>query len=121
MRKLRTLVSLTLLLIFIPQIPATSAIQTDNYQDKLSNLDSCQLKETQNINEYGSRKGFPIKGALPSTGELNILIVPIDFSNATGVGNPGAMFADDVKIIDDWSTYFSRGKLTYKTTLDTKT
>ncbi len=104
----------------ISLIPANSAALPDNYQNKLSTIETCQLKETQNINEYGSRKGFPIKGALPSTGELNILIVPIDFSNAPGVGNPGAMFADDVKIIDEWSTYFSRGKLTYKTTLASK-
>jgi hypothetical protein len=30
------------------------------------------------------------------------------------------MFADDAKIIDEWSTYISRGKLTYKTTLASK-
>ena len=101
-------------------IPASAAIQIDNYQNKVSSLSACELKETKNVNEYGSRKGFPIKGALPTTGELNILIVPIDFSNAPGVGNPGAMFADDVKIIAEWSTYFSRGKLAYKTTLASK-
>jgi hypothetical protein len=117
MRKLRTLVSLTLLFIFIPQTPATSATQSDHYQNKLSTLETCQLKETKNVNEYGLRKGFPIRSALPATGELNILIVPIDFSNAPGVGNPEKMFSDDLKIIDDWSNYFSRGKLTYKTTL----
>jgi len=118
--KLIAFLSILGLSLSISLVPANSAVLADNYRNKLSALETCQLKETQNINEYGSRKGFPIKGALPSTGELNILIVPIDFSNAPGVGNPGVMFEDDVKIIDEWSTYFSRGKLTYKTTLASK-
>jgi hypothetical protein len=50
-------------------IPAEAATIRDNYQNKSSDLSICELKETENINEYGSRKGFPIKGALPTTGE----------------------------------------------------
>jgi hypothetical protein len=49
------------------------------------------------------------------------LIIPIDFINAPGVGDPNKMFPDDIKKINEWSTYFSRGKLTYKTTLASNT
>ena len=120
-KKLSSVVSVLTLSIFIPIIPAEAAAIRDNYQNKSSDLSICELRETKNIDEYGSRKGFPMKGALPTTGEINILIVPIDFSNAPGVGDPKKMFTDDVTKIDEWSTYFSRGKLTYKTTLVSNT
>lgn len=120
-KKLSSVVSVLTLSMFIQIIPAEAAAIKDNYQDKSSELSICELKETKNIDEYGSRKGFPIKGALPTTGEINILIVPIDFSNAPGIGDPNKMFSDDIKKINEWSTYFSRGKLTYKSTLVSNT
>jgi hypothetical protein len=119
--KLYLIVSILTISFFIHLIPAEAATIRDNYQNKSSDLSICELKETENINEYGSRKGFPIKGALPTTGEINILIIPIDFINAPGVGDPNKMFPDDIKKINEWSTYFSRGKLTYKATLASNT
>ena len=120
-KKLSSIVSVLTLSMFIQIIPAEAAAIKDNYQNKSSELSICELKETKNIDEFGSRKGFPIKGALPTSGEINILIVPIDFSNAPGVGDPNKMFSDDIKKINEWSTYFSRGKLTYKSTLVSNT
>ena len=120
-KKLSSVVSVLTLSMFIQMIPAEAATIRDNYQNKSSDLSICELRETKSIDEYGSRKGFPMKGALPTTGEINILIVPIDFSNAPGVGDPNKMFSDDIKKINEWSTYFSRGKLAYKTTLVSNT
>ncbi len=58
-------------------------------------------------------QGFPFQSLLPSTGEIDIAIVPIDFSNAPGVGEPGTMFADDVQKIEEWATFASSGQMTY--------
>lgn len=119
-KKLKPVLSVITFSLTFSLLPANAATQLDNYKNKLSTLETCQLQQTSNLNENPSRKGFPTKSVLPSTGELNILIVPVDFNNAPGVGNPGTMFADDVKNIDEWSIFFSRGKLTYKTTLASK-
>lgn len=116
-KRIFSIFSISLLILISGTFNTNAASQVDNYQDKLTSIEKCQLVQTSNLNDTNSKKGFPLKSTLPSTGELNILIVPIDFQNAPGVGNPGKIFADDLKIIDDWSQYFSRGKLTYKTTL----
>jgi hypothetical protein len=71
----------------------------------------CQIQETSN--RFFNVKGFPFQSLLPATGEVDIAIVPIDFSNAVGVGNPGAMFADDVEKIEEWAPFASAGKMTY--------
>jgi hypothetical protein len=48
---------------------------------------------------------------------MKIAIIPVDFANAQGVGNPGEMFADDLVQIKDWAEYFSRGKMQYEAQL----
>lgn len=89
---------------------------TDNYAGARVPTQSCQLNETENQTGAGS-KGFPVRRALPATGEIKILIAPIDFSNAVGVGNPGTMFADDVSELTAWSTLYSQNKMTYSAKL----
>jgi hypothetical protein len=91
----------------------------DNYQNSKAELEKCRVKETQNI-AIAASKGFPLRSALPPTGDLKVVIIPIDFSNAVGIGKPGDMYADDLKKITDWSTFFSRGKMSYKPVLASK-
>jgi hypothetical protein len=71
----------------------------------------CQIQETSN--KFFNSKGFPFQSLLPATGEVDIAIVPIDFSNAPGVGNPGTMYADDVKKIEEWAPFASSGNMSY--------
>jgi hypothetical protein len=71
----------------------------------------CEIQETEN--RFFGAKGFPFESLLPATGEVDIAIVPIDFSNAVGSGNPGTMFADDVKSIEEWAPFASAGNMTY--------
>ena len=92
--------------------PLIPPVSTDNYAEARVPLQSCELKEYLNQTGAGS-KGFPVRRAMPATGNLHILIAPIDFSNAVGLGNPGLMFADDVTEIKSWSTFFSQNQLTY--------
>jgi hypothetical protein len=89
---------------------------TDNYAGAKVPLQSCQLNETENQTGAGS-KGFPVRRALPAVGEINILIAPIDFSNAVGVGDPGTMFIDDIAELSNWSTLYSQSQMTYKAKL----
>lgn len=77
-----------------------------------SDLETCRIKETGNTTGAGA-KGFPIRNVLPLKGKVKIAIVPIDFANAAGDGKPNYMYEDDLKKIEDWATYFSRGKMQY--------
>ena len=91
----------------------------DNYRSFESNLETCRLKETKNITGAGA-KGFPIRSKVPHLGEVKIAIIPVDFSNAPGIGNPGKMFDDDIRTLKEWSNFFSRAKMTYKAELVSK-
>ena len=91
----------------------------DSYQAAQADLVECKLKETANITGAGA-KGFPIRNEIPALGEVKIAIIPIDFSNAPGVGNPGKMFQDDLVKIKEWGKFFSRDKVAYQPHLVSK-
>lgn len=95
--------------------PTPTSFQ-DNYSSFESSLETCRLKETKNFTGAGA-KGFPIRSKVPHLGEVKIAIIPVDFSNAPGIGNPGKMFDDDIRILGEWSNFFSRAKMTYKAEL----
>jgi hypothetical protein len=95
---------------------AQAPIYADNWLEFEQSLSTCQLQETQNITGAGA-KGFPARRSIPSTGNIKIAIIPVDFSNAVGSGDPQAMFRDDVNQIVSWGAYFSRGKMSYEVDL----
>ena len=84
----------------------------DNYEMVASDLEACRLRESRNITGAGA-KGFPMRGTLPTRGDLKIAIIPVDFDNAQGVGRPADLFADDVTEIAAWGKFFSRDRMTY--------
>jgi hypothetical protein len=92
----------------------------DNYQAVASDIGTCQLAETENITGAGA-KGFPMRGTLPKLGDVNIAIIPVDFSNAPGKGQPADLFGDDLDEVAAWSKFFSRGKMTYQPRLASAT
>lgn len=79
----------------------------------LDNLDICRL-ETRKIHRDGSQLGFPyVRPFIPNQGTLNVLVVPIDFSNAKGDPLYLNGLTEDVKTIERWADFFSNGKLQY--------
>ena len=96
--------------------PSPQPIYQDNWLSFEQPLSTCQLQETQNITGAGS-KGFPARQSIPSTGNIKIAIIPVDFSNAVGSGDPQALFRDDVNQIVSWGPYFSRGRLSFEVDL----
>lgn len=95
---------------------SAAQVYEDNWLEFEQSLSTCQLQETQNITGAGA-KGFPARRSIPSTGNIKIAIIPVDFSNAVGSGDPQAMFRDDVNQIVSWGAYFSRGKMSYEVDL----
>lgn len=95
---------------------AQTQVFEDNWLEFEQSLSTCQLQETQNMTGAGA-KGFPARRSIPSTGNIKIAIIPVDFSNAVGSGDPEAMFRDDVDQIVSWGSYFSRGRMNYEVDL----
>lgn len=80
---------------------------------RLDNLDICQI-ETRKTHRDGSQLGFPyVRPFIPNQGTLNVLVVPIDFSNAKGDPLYLNGLTEDVKTIERWADFFSNGKLQY--------
>ena len=96
--------------------PSAQPVYADNWLGFEQPLSTCQLQETQNITGAGA-KGFPARQSIPSTGNIKIAVIPVDFSNAVGSGDPQALFRDDVNQMVSWAQYFSRGKLSYEVDL----
>jgi hypothetical protein len=90
--------------------PSAQPVYADNWLGFEQPLSTCQLQETQNITGAGA-KGFPARQSIPSTGNIKIAIIPVDFSNAVGSGDPQTLFRDDVNQMVSWAQHFSRGKL----------
>ena len=91
--------------LFVQQYP-------DNWEPLSQSLETCQLKETENI-AWESSKGFPVKRLNSALGNVRIAVIPVDFKNAPGEGSPDDLFADDIRLMKEWAEHFSRGKMMY--------
>ncbi|KGA09427.1 MAG: hypothetical protein GM45_1535 [actinobacterium acAMD-5] len=105
-----------------PVAPVTPTAPTfaDNYLNRTEELERCRLRETKNFSDAGA-KGFPIRNSIQLTGNTKIAVIPVDFANAPGDGNPGEMYSKDISEIADWSSFFTRSKMTYQPQLVSKT
>lgn len=86
---------------------------SDNAESISLPLSACQLREQENFTGAGA-KGFPARRSVPAVGKIKVAVIPVDFSNAVGVGTPSALFKDDVDQIEKWAPFFSRGKMHYQ-------
>lgn len=98
----------------------TPSARPDDFAFAQTALTECALVESANP-AGASSKGFPLRYGMKPTGKIGIAIIPVDFDNAVGVGNPGEMFRDDVTQLSAWAKYFSRGKLEYDAVLASET
>lgn len=86
--------------------------EPDNWANLSQPLETCQLQETENI-KWESSKGFPVKRLNSALGNVRMAIIPVDFQNAPGEGIPDELFANDIRLMKEWATLFSRGKMSY--------
>lgn len=87
--------------------------KVNKYAGPSEAIDQCKLKDKrptlvlQNLNH-----SFPRPDRFkPSTGTVNIAVVGIDFSDARGVGNPLDQDPYLQENFNNWSTFYSGGKL----------
>ena len=100
--------------------PATSiAPSSDTALAYAKPLQTCKLQEMSNQTGAGA-KGFPARQSVTSLGEIKVALLPVDFSNAIGQGNPETLYRDDANKIEEWGSFFSRGKMNYRVELKAK-
>ena len=50
---------------------------------------------------------------IPQQGRVSVALIPIDFSDAPGVGSPNAIIDPIIANVNDWLRHFSNGKMQY--------
>ena len=97
-------------------VNAKSPVSTDvcKLQNSASNVDR------SGRNAGAGMVGFPLtetnKNGMNLTGNNEVLIVPLDFSDFRGEGDPSKQIAYDTKWLKDWYRYFSNGKTNFNVT-----
>lgn len=79
----------------------------------LADTELCKLVESQNQAGAGP-KGFPHWTHIQSTGEVDIALIPIDFSNAPGDPSMIPAMSGEGAKVEAWAKHFARGKMSYK-------
>jgi M6 family metalloprotease-like protein len=97
--------------------PSPSPTSTDipaSPASAFSPYETCQLKDTRTDQSFPYGTSFTRSGApLPSTGTINIAILPLDFSDYPGTGDPSALTQQAIKDSNDWIAYESQGRLRF--------
>ncbi|MFM1779702.1 MAG: hypothetical protein RIS51_847 [Actinomycetota bacterium] len=89
-------------------------------QNELTQLpiEKCKIEDNRppEVRYFGAT-GFPAPDSrIPNNGEISVAIVPIDFPDALGNGNPMDLIQKELDTIDAWTRHFTNGRLKYKWT-----
>jgi hypothetical protein len=89
-------------------------------------IDTCKLQNSVSKADRTGRNagsgmvGFPLtdsnKNGMNVAGNNEVLVVPLDFSDFRGEGDPSKQIAYDTKWLKDWYRYFSNGKASFNVT-----
>ena len=83
-------------------------------------LDICRVPDQSGIDRSeGPTIAYPVPtgkqfARIPKEGQINALIIPIDFSDSPGEGAPSALYKDLISQSNDWMKWYSNGKSYYK-------
>ena len=84
------------------------------------NLDVCRVPDQSTTDRsLGPSIAYPIPSGklfapIPKTGQINALIIPIDFPDSPGTELPSAQYTEMISKINDWMKWYSQGKSYYK-------
>jgi hypothetical protein len=79
----------------------------------ISPIKTCQLKDNISVPGIwtGGSVGYPAAGEFASVGEINVAVVPIDFSDNPATDD-ASWLQEQIDIFDDWVNRFSNGNAT---------
>lgn len=80
----------------------------------LDTTESCKISDQRIIRQQPNNVGFPLTDdLLPSQGDVNLLVVAVDFPDAPGVNDEYDYLLEQTRRITAWGDYYSQGKLNY--------
>lgn len=75
----------------------------------------CQIKDQRIQRFQNNNVGFPLSNdEIASQGVVNVILMPVDFSDAPGAQSPMLTFQPQIDQMNAWAKQFSNGKLTFK-------
>jgi M6 family metalloprotease-like protein len=90
-----------------PAANPSSSVSTKS----LSPISECKIADQRVRKAQPNNVGFPItKQEIPITGVTKVVFLPIDFSDAPGIGNPSIRTTAIASKMKSWFAHFSKGK-----------
>lgn len=98
--------------------PAPSVEAAPVFLNSPKNIDTCRVPDIRNTKNVSGAIAYPANSAkfpasFPSTGTLNVAVIPIDFPDVPGQGSPSTFMNAEIDQAKKWVEYFSNGKLHY--------
>ena len=96
-------------------IPAV--LSADGHPLALASIDSiktCQITDQRIVQIQNNNVGFPLSTReIVTKGTVNVVLMPIDFSDSPGTHNPSVIFQPVINQMNSWVKEFSNEKLTF--------
>ena len=83
-------------------------------------LDICRIPDQSSTDRsLGPSIAYPIPSgklfaSIPNSGQINALIIPIDFPDSPGTELPSEQYTEMISKVNDWMKWYSQGKSFYK-------
>jgi hypothetical protein len=92
------------------EVPVTPAFSSSD-----SNIDTCRIADQRSGDRTDGAIAYPAHPILNyhNSGVTNIVVLPVDFSDANGVGDPAAYIDPQIQKASEWVQRYSNGKLQY--------
>jgi hypothetical protein len=97
-----------------PSSASTEVIQS-SYSPSDSNIDTCRIPDQRPPTSSNGAVAYPAEasGDYKNTGVTNIVVLPVDFSDAPGTGKPSAYYQGELDKASAWINRYSNGKASY--------
>ena len=80
-----------------------------------SNIETCRITDQRPPGSSDGRIAYPARatGRYKNSGPTNIVVLPVDFSDAVGAGKPSTYYQPQLTKAADWVKRYSNGKASY--------
>jgi len=82
---------------------------------KIDSVDICKITDQRTSKLQPNNVGFPMtQGEIPHLGKVKVAVIPVDFTDAVGSGNPRTKLDPLLTKMNQWAEQFSNGKMTFE-------
>ncbi len=82
---------------------------------KIDSVDVCKISDQRTAKFQPNNVGFPMtQGEISYLGKVKVAVIPVDFADAVGAGNPRSKIDPLLSKMNQWAEQFSNGKMTFE-------